>query len=325
MPPQPGAPQQPGNRSAAVQVVMQWLSYGLWEWTLIMLSILLSATLSYYFISSTRGRDYSWLAYIVASMLVLLPFAFVTDRLYAKQEPPHKHGFAAVVQVLNAIVVFLAAIGGLITCVVSIFMLFVNADSDSSTYIAIVSSLVVASLSLLLFLRIMRFDKLAKFNHWFPLTVVIIAGLTAILALAGPFRAEVRLKNDRLIEGNLSSLNNAIHDYARSKGELPNDLSALNGGLSYQGSVKLLVTKGLVTYRKLPASSTSTTNSFNRTTITGTLGGNIGRYELCANYKQEKKAEFSYTSNSTTYIDTSSHQAGKQCYTQEATLGNSIY
>jgi hypothetical protein len=313
------------SKSGAVEIVLQWLSYGLWEWTIITLSILLSTTLNFYFVSGTRSDDHTWLAYVVASMLVLLPFAFFADRIYSKKEPEHKHGFAAVVMVINAVIVFLATIGGLIAFVLSILNLVMSSSSSDKSYVGIISSLVVAVLGLLLFVRILDFAKFKRFNRLFPLLIVLIAGTTAVLALVGPFKGEATAKEDRLIENNITLLNEAIQIYASKEGKLPTGLDALDLSGTYDKDAQLLVSKGLITYRVInsgkpntpintPASSSNNVNYYSSF-------DNKATYELCATYKKERKVGGSYYGSAgDTYIDTNNHKAGKQCYTQKADL-----
>lgn len=316
------------NKSNAAGIVLQWLTYGLWEWALGALCILLSATLSYLFIASTRSNDYSWLVYVLATMLVLLPFAFVLDRVYLKKEPTHKQGFSGVVMVINAVLVFLAAIGGLITTVVSVLRLLLSATSSSTTYIVIVSSLVVSVLNLLLFLRIMHFPKLHKFSKIFPFIIVGIAGLTAILAIIGPFRGEVALKNDRLIEKNLPTVNSAIQEYVSKNKKLPSALSELDLSSSYEKDAKALIDKDMVEYTK--KDSTSGTDVLGAPELLGTtktrsttqrLTSAKFYYELCVTYKKasgnENKYDFGESSN---YISTYNHKAGRQCYDKYASI-----
>lgn len=324
------APPTDESNNNAVSIVLQWLSYGLWEWMLGTLSVLLSVTLSYFFISSTRSNDYGWISYLVATMIVLLPFAFVLDRLYSKKEPDHKHGFAAVVMVINAVIVFLAAIGGLITFVVSIMTLFLNANPSSTTNIVIISSLVVSILSLMLFLRIMHFPKLHKFSRLFPLIIVFIAGVTAFLAIAGPFRGEVSSKVDRLIENNLSTLNDRIQSYGQKNKKLPSSLSDLDFDNNYYKDAKSLIDKNLVEYTAKTISSTNYSPTTGTTTTTykspssNKPSSNKLSYELCVTYKKARNESSGYDygdgSYSSSYLNTMSHGAGRKCYSQSVTV-----
>ena len=307
----------PPLHSTAVDIVWQWVSYGLWEWALISLSILLTVTFSYY-LNTTDNSNYSWVVYVLATMLCLLPMAFIANKIFSKREIPQKHGFSAVVMVLNAVVVFLATIGGLIGLVISVLQIFVSSTPSPNTKIYIISSLIVVVLSAMLFIRIINPAKLSKFIRLFPYIVIAVAGIALILTIAGPFRSEISNRQDRLIEDNLPSLNNSIQDYVSTKGSLPESLSSLD--LSNQSGPKALVSQNLVSYQNLGPTNV---NKYSYSTTYAQPTQSSYSYKLCATYKKAKKSS-TYQgavvdSVNSTYIDTSNHGAGQQCYTQTAT------
>ena len=307
----------PPLHNTAVDIVWQWVSYGLWEWALISLSILLTVTFSYY-LNTSYNSNYSWVVYVLATMVCLLPMAFIANMIFSKREIPQKHGFSAVVMVLNAVVVFLATIAGLIGLVISVLQMFVSSTPSSNTKIYIISSLIVVVLSAMLFVRIINPSRLSKFIRLFPYVVIAVAGIALVLTVAGPFKSEISNRQDRLIEDNLPLLNSSIQDYVSTKGSLPESLNSLD--LSNQSGPKTLVSKNLVSYQNLGPTNVS---KYSYSTTYAQPTQLSYSYKLCVTYKKAKKPPtYQGTiidSVNSTYIDTSNHSAGQQCYTQTAT------
>ncbi len=316
----PPTPKPPHSSSPAVQIVWQWLTYALWSWTLCALTVLLSGVLTYFIVE--KNGEYEFLIYTLATLVVLLPLAFIADRIYSKIEPLQKHGFAAVVMVLNAVLVFLIALGGIITAVIALFTLFINPGDSSSKVIIIISAGVVAAMGIMLFLRIMRPAKLQKFAKYFPYIVLIIAGLSVVAGMVGPFRAQVAGRQDKLIEEGLSSVNESIQTYQRKNKALPQNLETLK---PYSQQGKDLIAQRRVEYRIITQSISDNKDANvnfeygigrSQRIITDPVDG---KYELCVTYKQAKNNKYSYDEDSSsTYLSTSSHKAGRQCYTLTA-------
>lgn len=300
-------PEQRETPQKNTNVVLQWISYGLWEWTLVALSVLLSATLTYYLVD-TRSA-YTFVVYFLAALLCLLPLAFFSDRWYAKSEPEQKHGFAGVVMVLNAVIVFLATIGGLITAVVSTLSVFVNTQTSAATHITIISSLVVTVLGLLLFVRILNPPKLQAFCRFFPMVVVAIAALTLIGVFAGPFKMQLNTRNDRFIEANVPAIELSVTNYVNDHRSLPSTLDELDLNSSYNADAKELVEKKLLRYT--PNSKPQKKEVDLQTTTT------IYYYELCMTW-QRAKGDQDNLPKKDIYQITERHAAGDQCYELEA-------
>ncbi len=301
------------------------MTYVLWSWALGALSILLSGTLTYIFVD--KAGNFDFLIYTLATLIVLLPLAYVADRFYRKVEPEQKHGFPAVVMVLNAVIIFLVALAGLITAVIALLTMLVSPGDNSGKLITFMSAAVVATLGILLFLRIMRPAKLVAFPKLFPKIVLAIAGLTVVVSLIGPFGSEVSRRNDKLIESGLPNVNQAIQTYASNNKKLPDNLSSLS---LYDKDARTLVNQNKVDYRII--SQVAPPYSFNNTSGIGATilgsgsnlnGDRTGEYELCVTYKKERKATYDtgYV-NSKTSINTDSHKAGRQCYDQTVTVYN---
>jgi hypothetical protein len=305
------------SANSAVNIVWQWVCYGLWEWALTSLAVLLTVTLDYYFNNSSGSGDYTSVLYILAAMLCLLPLALVANYIYSKHEVNQKHGFSAVIMVINAVGVFLASIGALITLVVSILSLFTSPTSSTSVDIVIASSGIVTVLGAMLFIRIINPAPIAWFTKLFPYLVLGVAGLAVVLAVVGPFRSQIANRQDSLIEQNLPTLNDDIQSYATNNNKLPDNLSQVDTTAD-QGAQQL-VKSNLVTYQNLGTTvvTNRTTTYFSSASTTSELS-----YQLCATFKSAKGTP------STTHVDldtadnqsfaldqiTTSHLAGKQCF-----------
>lgn len=287
-------------------VVLQWVSYALWELTIITLSVLLSSTLTYYLVDISSG--YTFVIYFLAALICLLPLAFFADRWYAKDEAEQKRGFSGVVMVLNAIIVFLATIAGLITAVVSTLSVFVNTQTSAATHITIISSLVVTMLGGLLFLRILNPPKFRTVCRAFRFIVVVIAGLTLIGVIAGPFRMQISTRNDRFIEANLPSIGSALYDYASQHRALPSSLNDLELGGAYNDDTRALIKKELVSYK--PSTKITTENSTYQASTKY-------HYEICVTW-QRAKGNQENLPQSDIYQVTERHASGAQCYDLQA-------
>lgn len=337
-PPAPTAPptEYPAAPAAAeppkahgVQIVWQLLTYALWSWALTALVVLLTATLSYYLLNS--DGDYEFSIYAFAAVICLLPMAFFADKIYARQEPEHKHGFAAVVMVLSAVLVFLASLGGLITAVVTIFTLFVNPGDTGTKQVVILSALIVTALGGMLFVRILNVPRLRRFVRLFPLIALAVTGLATVMAVAGPFRSEIAARNDKLLESHLPKVNQAIQDYARKNSRLPANLQDIDLSGAREKDAKYLVDKNLVEYKVVAATAPDTYETpNNRTTTTRNLsyrpGRQTGNYELCATFNKAKNDKYADSVNGrddygSTYISAYYHPAGRHCFKLRAYFG----
>lgn len=295
-------PEQKEIPQKHTNIVLQWVSYALWELTIITLSVLLSSTLTYFMVDTSS--DYAFVIYFLAALICLLPLAFFIDRWYAKDEPEQKRGFSGVVMVLNAVIVFLATIAGLITAVVSTLSVFVNTQTSATTHIAIISSLVVTILGGLLFLRILNPPKFRVFCRAFRFIVALIAGLTLIGVIAGPFKMQINTRNDRFIEANLPTIGSAMYDYTSDHKALPGSLDDLALVGAYYDDARALIKKDLVRYKPNTNVTTETTAYQTVTKYS---------YELCVTWQRAKGAQDNLPKSDIYYI-TERHAAGEQCY-----------
>jgi hypothetical protein len=315
-------------KAHGIQIVWQLLTYSLWSWALTALIVLLVATLSYYMLHNEA--DYEFSIYAFAAVICLLPLAFFADKIYSRQEPEQKHGFAAVVMVLSAVFVFLTSLGGLITSVVTVFTLFVNPGDTETKQVIIASSLIVTTLGGMLFARILHSPKLRRLNRLFPLIAVGVTAIATVMAIAGPFRSEIAARNDKLLESNMQVVNDAVQDYARDNKRLPANLGDIKLDKSNQKDAKQLVAKNLVEYKVINASNPGLGEDLDYTyTELSTTASRrqTGTYELCATFKKAKGEEYSerdsgYDDYGSSYISAYYHPAGHHCYKLKAYFNN---
>lgn len=301
------------EKTDTVTLVWQWLTYGLWTWTLGCLSVLLTATLAYFIADGAKASDSTWVIYLIATEICLLPIAFYIDKVYSKKEPEQKHGFAGVILVVHAVFAFLVSVGSLITAVVTLLSIATDTTENvSSKVTVIISALLIAALGALFFTRIVRPAKLRGLTRRFGLIVTGIAAITIVAAIAGPYIATIQSKSDRQIEDGLYGVNQTIQNYANTNKKLPASLQDLKFD-TYEKDAKKIVDKGLVTYTK-KASDTVQATTYPPTYSTTRL-----HYELCVTYKKAKGSGSvvrADTYGSDNYIDTYSHPAGHICYDQ---------
>jgi len=315
----PAQPQQLTPKTSPKDIVLQWLSYCLWSWSLITIATLLSSSLTYFLVSGSRENgSYEWQLYFIAAMVCLVPAAFFVDRFFSKTEQPRKHGFAAVVMVLNAVFVFLFALGSSIGFVIGLMQLVLKPGDTTTTQVVIISTFVTAVLTFAFFFRILNLEKLKIFPTVFRYVMLGVSLLAIILTFSGPFVRELSLKDDRLIEENLSRVNRLVQDYARSNNKLPESLDQLQPTNSYEQGARTLIESGLVRYERETSGTVSVTRSSRSSSTTDNLANlSALKYQLCVTYKASKSSSYSdydtydtYTS----YLSTYSHPKGEVCY-----------
>jgi hypothetical protein len=292
------------KKSNAKEIVLQWLTYSFWFWLLLIIGILLSSSLSY-FVGDKNG-DYSWTAYMLAPLLVLLPISITSDHFYKKIESIEKHGFSSVVMVISAVLACLIAVGSLITVLVSVIGLIIDTGEVNDKAVVIISSLVASTLSTLLFGRIMYLEQLSWIRKKFSLIVGIVFAITLLLTIVGPMTYEISRKSDRLVESKYYDITREIEDHANSKKELPESLS----DVKFDSDTQDAIDTGNITYEKL-----ETTNDDYESYNEKNLGINES-YKLCVVWKYENKDRYdSYSRIEESFSN--SHNKGKQCYTEK--------
>src|ERR1035438_3396173 len=131
-------------------IVLQWLTYAFWGWTIVAMSILTVTVFAYYIGGANDG---SFIPYTVAATWVLLPISVICDFFYSKQEPQKKTRAASIVMIIHSVLFALLGIGAFITIVVCLVELFTSNSGSSYTHVVLYSAMIVTVLYLAVFLR----------------------------------------------------------------------------------------------------------------------------------------------------------------------------
>lgn len=321
----PAVPLKPAVNAGII--VLQWLTYAFWGWTVLALSFLTSSVIE----NVINGSDSNgFVPYGVAAILVLLPIAFICDSLYSKHENQHKSGAEMLVMVIHAVIFALLGIGSLIAAVFSITQMVVS-SSDLKSYIAtLISALIIFILYGLTFLRTLHPKGIDRFCRFYRLLMAVLVGIIALLGVIGPMAQARTSRNDTLIEDNISSLQDSIENYYKTNKQMPKTLAEINA----TGDLQKMIDTKLVTYT--PGSEIVTTTALDNTGINGVSSSSSSTafrtnypaepvaysYQLCATFKKASPDYSKYSSSLsatdengyTEYLSASSHPAGKVCY-----------
>lgn len=298
-------------------VVLQWLTYAFWGWTVLALSILTSMVIANFISKADVGGA---TPYGIAAILVLLPISYICDVFYSKREPARKSGPETLVMVIHAVLFALFGIGALIFAVFAVVQLLTSSTDTDSTLTALLSSLIIAAYYGLTFLRTLNPTKLRWIQKYYKFIMLITISIIAVLGIVGPVAKERSLRDDKLIVAELPELHNSIQNYTRENRNLPDNLSTLD----LDDDTQQLVERNLVTYKP----QDSVTESDERSDSPGTdpstkqkRSGTTYRYELCVTYK-EKAGDYDAYNHSydtdddgySNYLSTYEHKAGNVCY-----------
>ena len=314
---------EPAVNSAGL-IILQWLTYAFWGWTLFALVWLLYIVLA----NMIQGIDTSdMIPYAIASSLVLLPISFVCDWFYGKKEPQKKTGAAMVVMVIHAVIFALFAIGSLISAVLILVQMMISTSDDTSSQMVWLTTLFISSLVYAAtFVRTLNPMPKLKFHRVYPLGMAVLITALIVLGFVGPVAQATLTKDDRFIVNHLLNVASEIDDYIYKNNKLPSSLADVS--FTYEG--KEIVDRGLVEYKKEDSSAVSKLPAYDYDDLDSDKNSRdftFYRYQLCVEYKQKSQsASYGYYNSepsrprgeysNTLYIDT--HPAGKVCYKQEA-------
>lgn len=300
--------------SSAGVIILQWLTYVFWGWTILSLVWLVFIVLAN-FLTSQDTSD--MVPYAVAATLVLLPLSLVCDIFYGRREPVKKTGAAMVVMVIHAVIFAIFGIGMLISAVLTFVQMMIGV-SDSSDFqtVWLWTSLISAGVYVLTFLRTLNPSPKLRLTIVYPVVMAAIVGLFIVLGFVGPVAQASLTRDDRDIERSLGSVSSAVDRYARNNDKLPESLD----DVQLRGDAKTLVERGLVEYKNEGKISGGTPNpdESGRSTMIYRMGEY--RYQLCVEYKKEdsRSSGYSdYTDEEDEYrssVSTYGHPAGDVCY-----------
>jgi len=306
----------PAKQNPAGLVILQWLSYAFWAWLALGLIWLVNLILS----DGLVGKDASsTIPYALAASIVLLPTAFVVDKIYRKHEPIYKQGAPMVVMVIHAVLYALVTIGTLIGAVFIALNMFIN---DSLTFnngesIALYTTLFASLITGFILLRVLNPFKTKLFGKLFGMLMLVISSVLIVLGFVGPALNAFNLRNDRLIEMGLGTVTSSIAAYVQENEKLPGSLKELN---PQDESAVALIEKGLVVYKPegtviVPMDPEVRDDEYIQY-----------RYQLCVTFDKESQYPEGFYGVSSSaeiypnpdgyqsYPDTYRHTAGEVCY-----------
>ncbi|MFZ1324362.1 MAG: hypothetical protein WAQ57_04365 [Candidatus Saccharimonadales bacterium] len=295
-------------------VVLQWLTYAFWGWTLLALSSVIAVTFAS-LISDLETGDFE--IYALTALLVLFPIAFICDRFYSAKEPAKQTGASMAVMVIHAVIFALLGVGSLITAVFFIVSILLSSGGHADKIATILSAFIIALLYTAAFLRTLnpaRFNWFARRYRWIMLVTSVIA---LIAVIAGPVAKNFARKDDALIVNNLSQVTDAVEYFTDSKNRLPDSLNELD----LKDDAKIMVDKGLVRYKPEGGDYDPGTSSGSMISYGTSRSHKYFKYQLCVTYryKAQGSAPNYYYDNYpreeyNSYVSTYNHPAGEVCY-----------
>lgn len=299
-------------------MILQWLTYAFWGWTVLALSALTTTVIAFFISKADVG---GFTPYGIAAILVLLPIAFVCDSFYIKREPVKKYGAEIAITIIHAVIFAIFGVGALIGAVISIVVMFTSSSDSSASLTALISLLIIAFYYSLAFIRTLNIQKISWFNKIYRFIMIVSVGIIALLGILGPVARQRSTRDDRLIESNLGQVNSAINSYFDKEKKLPSNLNQI----SVTGDAKKIIERNLVTYK--PENSNQykveeypLNNLYLNTNNAITNKNTSAKYQLCVNYKESsnnKNRSYMANNGNDEYsysLSTYDHPAGEVCY-----------
>lgn len=319
LPPQPQV--QPAN-SAGV-IVLQWLTYAFWGWTILATIWLVYIVVANFILKTDLT---SMIPYAIAAVSVLLPLSFFCDMFYARKEPDHKSGVATVVMVIHAVIFALFGIGVLIGAVLMLVQMFISDTFDIKDSMTVLITLGVSALLYgATFFRTLNPTHKIKTSLIYRLFMVIVLAIFIVMAFVGPVARSLATRDDRLITAHIGDVNSAINSYVQTNQKLPASLN----DVTLEADAKALVDKGLVTLKPADVQTVvdQKPNTGSDVKVQSFVVSTDYRYQLCTTYK-ELAGDGTVSSSSydkdadgyQSYLSAYSHPAGDVCYKLRASV-----
>jgi hypothetical protein len=317
------------KENTAGAIVLQWLTYAFWGWTILVVAYLVGITATYMLQGGmTSDATPDPVAYGIAAALILLPVSLLCDFFYSRQEPMHKKGASMVIMVIHAVIFALCAIGTLIAAAFSIVSMVLSSGDHTGQKVVLITAGVVFALYLLTLVRTVKPFMIAKERLIFRIIMGAVVIGICIWGAFGPAAAAALTKDDRALSSSIANVNSEITLYADRNGKLPSDISVVLDGLSSseRKTVKDLTERNLLTYTPNTKSATDKEKTF-----PGSEPAKVYYYQLCAEYKRDSPKDiysdngYSYSIDEdgyNTYLSSSSHTAGKNCYKLKTTAAD---
>jgi hypothetical protein len=155
-------------------IILQWLTYAFWGWTVSILSILIYVDIIQLFNqSSTANVSY----YLCAALLILFPAALTCDSYYSKREPEKKEHAAMAVLVVHAVLFAIIAVASLLFASFSLVSVFVAKPERAfwdATFASLIFAVVLFSATFLRTLSPAQYKWIPKIYKIFVTITVII-------------------------------------------------------------------------------------------------------------------------------------------------------
>ncbi len=178
----PATPDTP-HTSHAPTIILQWLTYAFWGWTVLTFSVLVISVLE----RLINGQDLSnFNYYVIAALVVLLPIAFICDILYSKKEPVKKAGPSSVVMVIHAVLFALFTIGSLLFAAWSVVSLAIGNIDRSSSTAELLSALLISLVYAATFMRTLNPAHIRWIPKVYRLTMLVLIVIFVILGFVKP-------------------------------------------------------------------------------------------------------------------------------------------
>lgn len=309
-------------------LVLQWLTYALWGWTILALAWLTAISVGFFLNpSSTERYQSEMVAYSLAAVIVLFAISLICDVFYSRRETLQKSGAAMVIMIIHAVIFALFGIGSLIVAVFAIVRLLIG-DSNGSSYgdsgalTTLITGSVIAVVYGATLLRTVRPFKLKRSGlvYWIFMGVITVSITT--LAIAGPTWNARLTRDDRLIERALPQLSETIRNHTAKSDALPNTLADVRE--EAPDEVRQLIDRNLVEYKPGKKIDTPEQNAEDLPIISPAskpiVAPNVDafRYSLCVTYKAKKGSDTYPARDMELYNQTSPetyyHDAGRVCY-----------
>lgn len=303
-------------------LVLQWLTYAFWGWTILALAWLTAASISFFVNrDSYASSDNSIVAYSLAAVIVLFVISLICDFFYSKREPLHKHGAATVIMIIHAVIFALFGIGSLIVAVFAVVRMLIGDSNpydsgDDGSVTMLTTGLIIAVVYGATLLRTLRPFKLKRSSPIYWLFMSIVTITVTVLGVVGPTAFASQTRDDRLIERSLNEVSESIRNYTDESGKLPASLDDVADTMSTEAQD--LVNRKLVDYTpgEQVAQAGADTSALSGTTVKPIVRSNnpVYKYKLCVTYKAKRGSGSIRPSSDNVNPDTYSHAAGRVCY-----------
>jgi len=313
-------------------IVLQWLTYAFWGWTILVIAYLVGLTTTYMLQGDTASASMpDPVAYGIAAALILLPVSLICDFFYSRQEPVHKKGASMVIMVIHAVIFALFGIGTLITAAFSIVSMVLSSGDHTGSMIVLITAIFVFVLYLLTLVRTVKPFMIGKERFIFRIVMSAVVIGVCIWGAFGPAAAAAQTKDDRALTQGLQTAESAINQYVNRNGKLPSDINVVADGRSTSDwkTVKDLTSRNLLTYMPNTKPVTEAEELF-----PGSDGSKTFYYQLCGEYKHDSSKDAysdyysSYSADEDGYDEylpsTGNHTAGKNCYKLKATAATQL-